>query len=191
MNKLVFGDTEVTKKEFYEGQEGIKLKDVIVNDIVVSQKIKGNIDILKYYIGYIVDDNVIPLVLLLPIMFGWTKYFENGGKNMSFKIENDEVYLKYKSTWKKIKDLLNGIRLNSDVIYNDQYIKTKVKTFKMVKILFDNDEIPEERIEYECIPCISVDSVLKIKKNWIPQVYLEQCKYKSKVRKKKVSLIMI
>ena len=44
----------------------------------------------------------------------------------------------------------------------DQYIKAKLKTFKMVKTLFDNDKIPEEKIEYECIPCISVDSVLRI-----------------------------
>ena len=27
-------------------------------------------------------------------MSGWIKYFKNGGKNMSFKIEDDEVYLK-------------------------------------------------------------------------------------------------
>ena len=32
------------------------------------------------------DDIVIPLCLLLPQMSGWTKYFENGGKNMSFRI---------------------------------------------------------------------------------------------------------
>ena len=95
MNKLVFGDIEVTKKEFYESKEGIKLKDAIVDNIVVSNKIKGNNEIIKYYIGYIVDDNVIPLVLLLPVMYGWIKYFENGGKNMSFKIPVDEVYLKY------------------------------------------------------------------------------------------------
>ena len=31
-------------------------------------------------------------------MSGWIKYFENGGKNMSFKIEDDEVYLKYNIT---------------------------------------------------------------------------------------------
>ena len=53
----------------------------------------------------------------------------------------------------------------------------------MVKTLFDNDEIPEEKIEYECIPCISVDSVLKVDKKRYGQVYLEQCKYKMKRRK--------
>ena len=94
-------------------------------------------------------------------MSGWIKYFENGGKNMSFKIENDEVYLKYNEIWNKIKKLLSGIRLSSDIIYDDQYIKTKVTTFKLVKTLFDNDKIPEEKMEYEFIPCISADSVLK------------------------------
>ena len=64
-----------------------------------------------------------------------------------------------------------------------KYIKTKIKTFKMVETLFDNDKIPEEKIECECIPCISVDSVLKIEKKYYPQTYLEQCKYKAKERK--------
>ena len=60
--------------------------------------------------------------------------------------------------------MLSGIRLSSDIIYDDQYIKTKVKTFKMVKTLFDNDKTPEEKIEHKCIPCISVDSTTKSKK---------------------------
>ena len=81
--------------------------------------------------------------------------------------------------------MLNGVKLSRDVIYDDQYIKTKVKTFKMVKTLFDGDKISEEKIEYECIPCISIDSVLKVDKKWYPQVYLEQCKYKMKKRKVK------
>ena len=183
MNKLVFGVTEVTKKELYENKKGIKLKDIIVNNIIVSEKVKGNNDILKYSIGYIADDNVIPLILLLSIMTGWIKYFENGGKNMSFKIEDDEVYLKYNEIWNKIKNLLDAIKLSSDIIYDDQYIKTKVNTFKMIKTLLDDDKIPEEKIKYECIPCISVDSVLKLEKKYYPQVYLEQCKYKAKERK--------
>ena len=106
-------------------------------------------------------------------MSGWIKYFENGGKNMSFKIENDEVYLKHNEIWNKIKKLLGGIKLSSNIIYDDQYIKPKVKTFKMVKTLFDNDKIPEEKIEYKCILCISADSVLKKEKKYYTQVYLE------------------
>ena len=70
MNKLVFGDVEASKKEFYENKKGIKLEDVIVENIVVSNKIKVDDETVKYYIGYIVDHNVIPLVLLLPVMSG-------------------------------------------------------------------------------------------------------------------------
>ena len=182
MNKLVLGDIEVSKENFYENKKGIKLKDINVDKIVVSQKDKVNDEINKVFIGYN-DGSVNPLCLLLPQMSGWIKYFKNGGKNMSFKIEDDEVYSKYTEIWNKIKKLLGNIKLSRDVVYDDQYIKTKVKNFKMVKTLFDNDEIPEEKVEYECIPCISVDSVLKVDKKWYPQVYLEQCKYKVKRRK--------
>ena len=70
----------VNKKKFYESKHGIRLNDIIIKNIVISNKIKKNDKIIKYYIRYIVDDNVIPLVLLLPIISGWIKYFENGGK---------------------------------------------------------------------------------------------------------------
>ena len=45
-----------------------------------------------------------PLCIILPQMSGWIKYFENGGKNMSFKIEDDSVYLKYNGIWNKTRD---------------------------------------------------------------------------------------
>ena len=184
MNKLVFGDIEVRKKIFYENKKGIKLKDVIVDKIVVSNKVKGNNETVKYFICYL-DESVSPLCLILPQMSGWIKYFGNGGKNMGFKIEDDEVYIKYNNIWNKIKELLGNITLSNDVIYDDHYIKTKVKTFKVINTLFSDDIIPEEKIEYECIPCISVDSVLNIDKKYYPQTYLKHCKYKVKERKMK------
>ena len=70
MSKLIFGDIEVSKKIFYESKEGIKLKDAIAENIVVSNKVKVNDEINKVFIGYIITDNVIPLVLLLPVMSG-------------------------------------------------------------------------------------------------------------------------
>ena len=47
---------------------------------------------------------------------------------MSFKIEDESVYLKYTEIWNKIKDILN-VKFHSWLIYDDKYIKTKVKTF--------------------------------------------------------------
>ena len=131
MNKLNFDGIEVSKKEFYESKKAANLKDVEVDKIVVSNKIKGNNETSKVFIGYISDisGNIERLCIILPQMSGWIKYFENGGKNMSFKIEDDEVYVKYNSIWNKVKELLGGIKLSSEPIYDDQYIKTKSKNF--------------------------------------------------------------
>ena len=78
------------------------------------------------------------------------------------------MYLKYNEIWNKIKELLSGVKFHSEPIHNDTYIKTKVKTFsEVIKTLLDGDKIPEEKIKYICIPCISIDSVLKVDKKII------------------------
>ena len=60
---------------------------------------------------------------------------------MSFKIEDELFYVKYNSIWNKIKDLLSGIKLDSEPIYDDSYIKTKVKTFsEVIKTIFERVE---------------------------------------------------
>ena len=41
MNKLIFGDIEMSKKGFYEGKKAVNLSVIDVNKIVVSNKIKG------------------------------------------------------------------------------------------------------------------------------------------------------
>ena len=117
------------------------------------------------------------LYVLFYHMSGYIKYFDGGGKNRSFKINDYSVYIKYNHIWNKIKELLGGAKFYSEPIYDDSYIKTKVKTYSnIIKTLFSEDEIPRERVEYDCIACISVDSVLKLDKKNYPQVYLEQCK---------------
>ena len=40
-------------------------------------------------------------------MSGYIKYFENGGKNMSFVIKADDVLDTYNEIWDKIKEKLN------------------------------------------------------------------------------------
>ena len=86
---------------------------VDINKIVVSNKVKNNNETIKYFIGYLNDiDDVSPQ------MDGYIKYFENGGKNMSFEIEDDEVYIKCNQIWNKIKKLL-GVKFYSEPIYED------------------------------------------------------------------------
>ena len=40
-------------------------------------------------------------------MSRYIKYFENGGRKMSFEIKNDDVLNKYNEIWKKVKKTLN------------------------------------------------------------------------------------
>ena len=103
-----------------------------------------------------------PLCVILSQMSGYIEYFENGGKNMSFKIEEESVYLKYSEIWNKIKSVLN-VKFHSQPIYNDKYIKTKVKTFNnTINTLFAGDEIPTERNHYVCLSAICIDSILRV-----------------------------
>ena len=65
MNKLIFGYIEVSEKEFYESKKAMNLEDVIVDNIVVNNKIKGNNETSKVFIGYVVEESVVPLRVIL------------------------------------------------------------------------------------------------------------------------------
>ena len=61
-------------------------------------------------------------------MSGYIKYFENGSKNMSFLIEDDQVWDKFDKVWNVIKDKL-GIKFHSEPVYEYKYLKAKVREF--------------------------------------------------------------
>ena len=69
------------------------------DQIVVSQKFKHNDEGFKYFIGYLKGEIIKPLCIILPQMSGYIKYFENGSKNMSFLIKDDEVWDKYNNIY--------------------------------------------------------------------------------------------
>ena len=65
---------------------------VNLDQIVISEKFKQSDEGLKYFIGYQEGEIVKPLCIILTQMSGYIKYFENGGKNMSFLIKDDEMW---------------------------------------------------------------------------------------------------
>ena len=64
-------------------------------------------------------------------MSGYIKYFENGGKNLSFAIKDDDVLGKYNEIWNKITKTWN-IKFNSMSVYDERYIKAHVREFNGV-----------------------------------------------------------
>ena len=182
--KIRFGDKEVDKKKFFSSKEAILLDSIDLSKIVVSSRWKLNDATYKYFCGYLNNDGIIkPLCVILPQMNGYIKYFEDGGKNMSFVTDDEKVYEKYDEIWNVVKGLLK-LKFTVGPIRNDKYISTKLKIFRKKNLAtFNNNIIPKEKNNYICIPAIDIDSVLKTDKKVYPQAYLEECKYKLKKRK--------
>ena len=173
----------LNKKEFYSSKQAISLDSVDLNKIVVSKKWKIDDTTYKYFCGYLNNDVIKPLCVILPQMNGYIKYFNDGGKNMSFVTDDEKVYEKYNEIWEVIRNLLK-INFTVNPVRDDIYLVAKLKIFnKINKTTFTNNAIPMEKNHYICIPAIDIDVVLKLDKRLYPQAYLEQCKFKLKKRK--------
>ena len=107
------------------------LDSVDLSKIVVSSRWKLNDTTYKYFSGYLNNDVIKTLCVILPQMSGYIKYFDNGGKNMSFVTDDKEVYEKYN----EIQNAVSPIRHN-------KYILAKLKLFKKKNLTtFNNNNI--------------------------------------------------
>ena len=79
-------------------------------------------------------------------------------------VKNDDVLDKYNEIWNKIKKILS-IKFHSIPVSDERYMKAKVREFNgVIKTNFLVDEIPKENVHYACIACITIDSVMRMKK---------------------------
>ena len=117
----------------------------------------------------------------MPKMSGYVKTFkvkEGSSKWMSFCIDDEKLLEKYKAIWTKIGDL-KKIKLNALPVYDDRYIKTKIRTFgDKVYTNFRELNVPEDDIECEYSTVISIDFLLVYENKYYVQVYLDNCAYK-------------
>ena len=127
--KIKFGDKEIDEKEFYLSIKAILLDSVDLSKIVVSSRWKLNDTTYKYFCGYLNNDVIKPLCVILPQMNGYIKYFDNDGKNMSFVTDDKKVYEKYDGIWNVVKGLLK-LKFTASPFRNDKYILAKLKIFK-------------------------------------------------------------
>ena len=106
LKKIKFGNKEVNKKEFYLSKEAILLGSVDLNKIVVPKKWTIDDKTYNYFCGYLNNDVIKPLCVILPQINGYTNYFDDGGKNMSFVTDDEKFYEKYNEIWEVIRNLL-------------------------------------------------------------------------------------
>ena len=124
--KIKFGDKEIDKKELYLSKQAILLNSVDLGKIFVSSKWKISDTNYKYFCGYLNNDVIQPLCGILPQMSGYIKYFDDGGKNMSFVMDDREVYKKYNEIWEVVKKLLK-LKFVVSPVRDDKYIIAKLK----------------------------------------------------------------
>ena len=123
---IKFGNKEVDKKKLYSSKEAIFLDSIDLSKIVVSNKWKINDTTYKYFCGYLNNDVIQPLCVILPQMSRYIKYFDNSGKSMSFVTDNKEVYEKYNEIWNVVKRLLK-LKFFVNPVRDDKYIIAKIK----------------------------------------------------------------
>ena len=72
----------------------------------------------------------------------YIKYFDNGGKNMTFVTDNEKVYDKYNEIWEVVRKLLK-VNFTVNPVRDDKYLLAKLKIFNrmdrkhlIIKIIF-------------------------------------------------------
>ena len=174
---------KLIKNKFYSSKQAILLDSVDLSKIIVSSRWKINDTKYKYFCRYLNNDVIQHLCVILLQMSRYIKYFDDGGKNMSFVTEDKEVHEKYDEIWNVVKKLLK-LKFTVSPIQDDKYIITKLKIFKKINLTtFTDNVIPIEKTHYICIPAIDIDSVLKVEKKAYPQAYLELFKHKLKKKR--------
>ena len=84
-------------------------------------------------------------------MNGYVKTFkvkegdkDKNNKSMPFCIDDEKLLEKYKTIWTEIEDLKN-IELNALPVYDDRYIKIKIRTYgDKVYTYFRSLNVPED-----------------------------------------------
>ena len=142
---IKFGDKEINKKEFYSSKQAISLDSVDLDKIVVSHKNKINNTTYKHICRYLNNDTIQPLRVILPQMDGYIKYFDDGGKNMSFVMDDEKIYEKYHEIWEVIRNLLK-IDFTVNPIRDYKYLVAKLKIFDRInRTTFNNNSISVEK----------------------------------------------
>ena len=103
---------------------------------------------------------------------------DKNNKLMSFYKDYEKLLDKCKTIGTKIKDL-KTIELNALSVYDDRYIKTKIRTHDAnVYTNFCGLNVPKYAMECEYFSVISIDSLFVYESKYYVQVYLDNCAYK-------------
>ena len=133
----------------------------------------------KYFIDYLYNGNKVkPLDIMLLKTSAYVKSYDGQTKWMYFLIEDDDLLEKYNTIWDKVSADIK--KIDSEPIYNKNYLKTKIKPHGDEVTGFCNKKIQKVGSNHTCLAVISLDSALTKDDNYYPQVFLRECTYIAK-----------
>ena len=100
-------------------------------------------------------------------------------EKISFLTDNNEFFERYLI----ISDLVNK-KFDSDPVYNNKYINTKIRSYNNdIKTNFHDIDhkdniLPEENKAYKYMSLILLDSITKFNEKYYPLTLLQECVYK-------------
>ena len=111
-------------------------------------------------------------------MNAYVKYFDKKSKYMNHLVKDEKILKIYLKICNRIKSLIKK-ELNSEPVYNDKYIKTKIKIYNdKVYTNFQHSKMPKDNEYCACLSVILLDSIfINSNKGYYPQILLEECKY--------------
>ena len=152
---IVLENIEIEKQKFHYHKNTILIYDVDINKILASTKVPCGKKGFQYFIGYKVNEKVVPLCKTRPKKSGYRKQSDET-KYMSLLISKKNIT---KSGIKSAILLKKGF--GSEPVFNEKYLKTKIKSYEIkTNINFYSDKMPKEGSR--CI-CLSVILILFLK----------------------------
>ena len=158
-------------KTYYFYNDLINIKNFNINNLKLDKKDVLDNDV--YYIGYMTKkpqwniNSASPLYLMINRIKG---HFEevDADKHLIINSENGDIMQKYQEVFNGIKEIIKKINdYNQPIKYDDNYMKIK----------FNTDDIPLNKIIYFPTITIIIRSVPNKDDKYHPQLFLDDCLY--------------
>ena len=113
---------------------------------------------------------------MLPKTSAYVKSYDGQTKWMYFLIEDDDLLEKYNTIWDKVSADIKK-ELDSEPVYNKEYLRTKIKSHGDEVTDFYDKKISEVGSNHTFLAVVNLDSAPKKDDNYYLQVFLKECKY--------------
>ena len=123
---MYFGENGIIKSAFHKNKRPININEVDIEEILLSHKKSYSKDTFKYFIGHRHKGNAFPspLCVKLPQMNAYVKYFDKNNKYINLLVNDIEI-------------------MKREPVYNDKYIKTKIKIYNSKVQIFNTMKYPK------------------------------------------------